>query len=318
MIERPPRGPYEEEELRHFYDKYGASPRALANYTRAEKEYQNQVIYQVGRVQPGSLRHALLSPDLDEISHLIAIIEPSPESRSGCQKRIASRWIFEQLFDRYMKTVVPEMKYFHDVFRQNSTTAPAAGWLFELRMHQVLRRPGYPLKLFPVRGHTGEANYIYDDYSASSAGHNPMTFQLTGSEEYFLRNDTDLEVGRYYRPEPLNFPSFDSLLVVKPQNESFHILLLIQMTENKTKHDVKERGFQVLEDLRLRVPTDTRSCYVVVTPRGTEPRITAPRSQFLNQRQEAGNGQGEGRMAETVSAVYHHPVDLEELFRPPQ
>ena len=297
---------------------YGASPRALAKYTRAEEEYKRKVLQEVARVQPDSLQHALLSPDF-EISHLLTIIEPSPKSRSGYEKRVASRWIFERLFDRCIGTAVFEMKDFYDLFHQNSTTASAAGWLFELRMHQVLRRRGYPLKLFPVHGHTGQANYIYSDYSASSERRHQTTLQLTGLEEYPLCNGIELEVGRYYRPESPNPPSFDSLFLVKPQNQPFHILLIIQIAEDKTKLDVNEDDLQIIDGLGL--PVQTRTCYVIVTPRGMEPHITVPRSRSLDQGQEGDqgeNGQEKGETADAVFPVYHHPVDLREIFRSPQ
>jgi len=81
-------GPYEEHELRHLYDTYGASPRSSL-YARNPAEYRKRVVAQVLLLKPEDLRYTLQSPYLKSSSDLIMCIEPSP-SRSYSKKVIVS------------------------------------------------------------------------------------------------------------------------------------------------------------------------------------------------------------------------------------
>ena len=83
---------------------------------------------------------ALKSPESDGSSHLLMLLELSPTSRSSCQKRIASRHMFEMFWDRHMKCQVSKMLFFYDLFQDTPLLSAAASWIFELRIHQLLWR----------------------------------------------------------------------------------------------------------------------------------------------------------------------------------
>jgi len=77
------------------------------------------------------------------------ILEPSLTSRLSSENTVAPRSIFEFLWDRHVKDQVFDVKYSYNIFRGSPVTASAAGWVFELRMHQLLIQ-GNPIELFPL------------------------------------------------------------------------------------------------------------------------------------------------------------------------
>ena len=77
------------------------------------------------------------------------------------------------------------MRYSYDLLRQNPDMTPAAGWLFELRLHRLLRW-GDPIHLFPIRSHHGAADSVYNDYHASEDGKGQKGLQLPDSREHVL------------------------------------------------------------------------------------------------------------------------------------
>lgn len=207
---------------------------------------------------------------------------------------ITSPDALELLWDRHLKNATAGMEYFYNVFRGSSVTAPAAGGLFELRMHQLFRQ-GYSLKLFPLgRSHaTSEDLDVYNDYTASHKDESPKVLHLAVSEDHPLGEGIRLQIDRYYRP-PQNFPTIDSLLLIHPADEPSPILLMFQITRNKRKHDVKKCGLDRIS--KLKFPSNTRRYYVAVTPLGIEPKIEVPKGPF----KEVG--------------VFHHPVSNDTLF----
>jgi len=289
-------GPYEESQLRNLYNTCSASPRELARYAHRPDEYEAGAAQQEEAIQPDALRFALLSLDSDDSPDLIMRMELFPTSRSRCQKTITSPDALELLWDRHLKNATAGMEYFYNVFQGSSVTAPAAGGLFELRMHQLFRQ-GYSLKLFPLgRSQATSKDLdvdVYNDYTASHKEESPKVLHLTVSEEYPLDEGTKLQADRYYRP-PKCFPTIDSLLLVHPTDEPSPILLMFQITRNKRSHDVKKSGLDKIN--KLKFPSNTRRYYVAVTPLGIEPRIEVPKGPFKK------------------VGVFHHPVSNDTLF----
>ena len=287
--------PPSESQIRYLYNTYSASPRELVHFARRPNEYKILVARQVQQIKPGTLLFALQSPDFEGTCDLITRVEPSPTSRFVHERTIASRGVFELLWERYLKNRIAEMKCCYNDFKSSSVTAPAAGWIFELRMHQLLRQ-GYPLKLFPLGLGTAESKKfdIYDDYKASHKRGNAKNHQLAVSQEHHLAKWAQLQVNHYYRPSAILIPTIDSLLLVHPFGKLSPILLTFQMTRDEEERRMSEDGLRGIEDLEF--PSDTRRYHVVVTPRGMEPRMRIPRGCFKR------------------ANVFHHPVDEDALF----
>jgi len=212
------------------------------------------------------------------------------------KKTIASQGALEPLWDRHLRNSVADMKYFYYAFQGSSVTAPAAGWIFELRMHRLFRQ-GYPLRLFPLgRGETKSGKFdVYDSYATSHEEGSPEVLELTVSQDHRLDEGAQLQVDRYYRPKANSLPTLDSLLLIHPRGGPSPILLMFQITCEEGC-GVKEVGLEKIE--RLKFPLDTRRYYVAVTPAGIEPKIKVPKGRSAN------------------AGVFHHPVNEDILFLP--
>ena len=197
-----------------------------------------------------------------------------------------------------MKGQASEMEYFYHLFSKSQTTASAAGWVFEFRMHQLLR-DGCTIQLFPIGSHHVDNNTIYNCYSSLYDGQDTKALMLPTSEEHSLLPNMTLTMGNYYRPlnSDINFPEINSLFLIKPPNERSPILLMFQMTQDKDRHDVKPKDLLAVEGLDL--PLNTRKWLVVVTPFNIEPKIVVPKTDFPD------------RWVDTnIDEVFHFPFPL--------
>jgi hypothetical protein len=286
-------GPHDESRLRYLYDNYRASPRELGAYAPVPEEFEGLVLAQVQQMLPDTLRRALQAPDSDESSHLITRAEPSSTARFLTKKTIASPGAFKLLWNEHLKHQVSDTAYFYNIFQSGgSITASAAGWIFEFRMHELLTQ-GYLINLFPLRLRSTNERRKFDVYDKSADSYE-RNFQLAASSEYPLDRGINLELDRYYRPEARNFPTIDSLPLIRPINEASPILLMFQMTRSQDGHGVEEAGLEIINGLMF--PPGTRMYYVVVTPLGTEPQIRVPTGCFQDVH------------------VFHHPVHPNTLF----
>jgi len=211
--------------------------------------------------------------------------------------------VFGLLWDKYLKHQTAEMERFYNLFTGTPGTTVSAGWLFEARMHQLLTGET-TIRMFPIHGHRAKKNFIYSDYTASLTQNNPQSFQWTSSEQYSLPEDDldELHTGRYYRPDSTSFPTIDSLLLIRPPDRSQPVLLMFQITRNKTVHDVNPIGLRKIDTLNF--PSNAARYYVVVTPERIFPKITIPMEHF--------EGQPQGS-PDRLFTVYHYPVH--HLFR---
>jgi len=261
-------------------------------YASKPEEFKARVFAQVKRMGPDNLRHVLQSPESDDSSHLITRIEPST-LRSLATKTIASPGAFKLLWNQHLKNRVTDTEYYYDIFQQGgSVTASAAGWIFEFRMHQLLTQ-GFSINLFPLYNpNEGTKFNVYSDYSDSRTKRKEKKFRLAASSEYPLHGGIKLQVGRYYRPEANNFPTIDSLRLIRPSKDSPPILLMFQITR-KGGHDVQVAGLDMIDMLKL--PPNTRRYYVAVTPDGIERPTQVPKGRFK---------------------AFHHPVPRSTLFPP--
>lgn len=279
----------------------------LSWYAGKPDEYKSLVTDQINRLKPEDLRYALQSPDSDESSYLIMLIEPSPTSRFLAQKRVISRGVFDLLWDRHVKDRVSNMQHFYDVFKSSPGSGSAAGWVFEIRIHQLLKQ-GISIRLFPIsrRGSKSKVNEIYDDYTASKQRENQKVLQLTASEGHLLDEKVQLVAGHYYRPEPTNFPTIDSLSLIHPPGEPSPILLIFQISRGEEVHNVNEAGLCKIE--RMGLPQGTRRYYVLATPDDIYTQVKAPMVY-------PKEGQKTKKFSD-VFEVFHWPVDTDQLFPP--
>lgn len=144
-----PVDPPTERELRHLYRTYGASCRQLFQCAKAPHRYQSLVQTAVETVD--GLMTALISQShVSGTSHFVALLEPSPTDRAQDRSRFITQAVFELVWRRHLEKKSIRAREFYELFVEHSFVASSAGWLFEFRMHTLLRE-GYTLKLFPIR-----------------------------------------------------------------------------------------------------------------------------------------------------------------------
>ena len=299
------KGPLEDDEVTGLYEIYHASPRDLVNSGHDPDTLHDLIDLQVQQMDLAAIKIALASPDIDNSSDYVTRIEPSYRTRAVPRKTISCRFAFQLLWDRYIKDQTSEREFFYQLFSNNPIAGSAAGWVLEFRMHQLLRE-GRTINLFPIGGHP-TINTIYDHYPPSyDVGAKALV--LPESEEHSLQPMMALTIGRYYRPLNPNFPTIDSLFLVKPPCEPSPILLMFQVTQNKDSHDVNRRGLAAVEGLGL--PPNTRKWLVVVTPFNIEPKIVVPPKTAAPNTDRMD--------VDEVLQVFNCPVKTQMLFLTPQ
>jgi hypothetical protein len=299
-----------------LHEKFNAPPRDLIFYARTPGNYETFVRKEIDRLYPGRLYRAFLDPESYSSSYLIITVAPSSESRSTDVKTVASPYVLDLLWERYARGQIDVIGHLYDIFQANPIGAPAAGRLFELRMHQVLMQ-AQAIQVFPIRGRRAKGNLIYTNCAASEERQNPMNLQLAESAEHSLVEAGVLETNCYYRLGSKTFPTIDSLLLIHPPNEPSPILLMLRITLSRTEHDVNEKGLGKVNDLQL--PSGTRRYYVVVTPEDIHPKITVPMKYFQDEEQQVTSGHEDGdedMLADSLFPVFHYPVRMKELFAP--
>lgn len=260
--------------------------------------YESLVVEKIWEIDPDKLLYAFRNSHFKYASHMIVITGPSPNRRDEFENRIASRRIFELLWEVHLKARVSDVRHFYDLFRAKTTTAADAGWVFEFRMHQVLREKR-TIQLFPItQDHPGPVNFIYTGHSREK----PIDIHLAGSDEHLLVEKGELYTNRYYRPKPVDHPAVDSLLLVHPPG-SPPILLMFQITRKVEEHGANEGDLCRINNLDL--PEITRKYYVAATPEDIEPKIKIPRGY---------DGTGAARLPDAVLRVLNYPVSLGTLF----
>ena len=208
--------------------------------------------------------------------------------------------MFEILWEKYIQHRIDIMADFYNLFLASEVTAVAAGWVFELRMHQLLVKK-QTITLYPVHGHYATTNLRYNDYTSTKEKQDPLILNLAQSKELPLIEGSTLQHNCYYRPKSPNFPTIDSLLLTG--KKSTPILLMLQMTRNNNEHDVNQKGLDAISKLGIE---EAQRYYVVVTPEGIHPTITAAMEDFPGVQQR--------EPADELFPVYHYSVPLEKLF----
>ena len=272
-----------EHQLRYLYERFDASPKDLILHARDPAKYEDYLCKEIDKLDTDRLERVVRDPRTSDSSHLIITTAPSSRGRFDYDGRITSRYVFDLLWKKHICHRVDLMGFFYNQFQADTTSAPAAGWIFKLRMHRLLMQE-QTTQLFPIGGRQVKANFLYDDYTASEDRQNPMNLQLAKSNGRRLVERYRLQKNRYYRPKSKDFPAIDSLLLIHPPNEPSPILLIFQITWGGREHDVNEKGLRNINDLKL--PRNTRRYYVVVTPERTHPTMTVPMKHFRNEGQQ--------------------------------
>ena len=106
---------------------------------------------------------------------------------------------------------------FYDIFMEHSNTSATAGWLFEFRMHHLLRQ-GQTITIFPLiycdtSWNVNCRTYIYKNYKVinTRALVGSRHLELPRLDEYPLNTEATVKIGRYYRPESATFPTNSQL-----------------------------------------------------------------------------------------------------------
>jgi len=262
---------------------------------------------EINGLDPGVLPRIFKKPGSHPTSQFILTIYPLPDDRSEYTVAPASRRVFELLWDKHFRSRLDDMEYFYDLFQGSTVTSAsaAAGWIFELRMHELLlgkRR----LQLFPIRcADVGKVNLIYSNYTATKERKGQVEFELKKLRKSPF--ETILQANHYYCFDSCNFPTVDSLLLIYPPGEASPILLMSKIISSWSRHDVEVGGLHEVDGLQL--PSNVRKYYVVVTPKGIQPTITVPVEYFP--RTKRGEVVGS---PDVVLPVFHFPVPRRKLF----
>ena len=299
-----PVNPPTEQQLWHLYKTYGASCRHLFECATDPERYQTLVQSAVESVD--DLLHALTRPStITETSHLVVLLEPSPQDRSSCQVKIITRAVLEMVWRRHLEHKAIRARDFYELFLEHSSMAASAGLIFEFRIHQLLRQ-GQCIEVFRVNANSDALSHVYSEYQATidRDPEESLSFELPPSGENLLHGGiTSLVVGRYYR---LASSTFDSLILLEPDWSNHHVLLIFRITRNKTNLDVKKEGLVQVKKLNL--PNRTKMYYVAITPEELHPTITIDRDCL----DVIGKGE-----PENLLPVYHYPVTQSRLFNVP-
>jgi len=283
--------------------------------------YRAILFRRIDGLQPDSLMQLFCDPRSHDTSQYIFTMAPLQTSRRDRVKTFVSKYVFDLLWTKHIYNRVDIMERFYNLLRANAATAPAAGWIFEYRMHQLLTR-GRTVELFRVRGDFARTNFRYENYSASEEGRDPMILQLAGSGEAPSTEGHHLKENYYHCPKSTNFPTVDSVVLFCPPGELPPTLLMFQITWVRGERSINRDGLRRIRDLAPGI----RSLYVVVTPESIHPAIVVPASYFSDiQGQQdrmlidgAVDEQQKAMSPDEVLPIFHYPVRMEELFAPSQ
>jgi len=263
--------PHTERQLLHLHKTFGASARDLCFFADKPRSFLTNVREAIDELDSDTLPQLFRKSKSFSCSHHIITIRPSPADREEYEKTIPSQFVFEMLWEKHIRHRIDLMAQFHNLFLANPIMAISLGWIFELRMHQLLLRK-QTIRLFPMRGSRARVNFVY-----SKPGDESIDLQLTGSIERPLSDGANLRGTYYYRPKTSNCPAFDSLRLVYSPDET-PILLIFQMTRNKKSHDAKLHGLRKID--RLGLPDNTHKYFVLVTPATIQPKLMIPVEYF--------------------------------------
>ena len=267
-------------------------------------EYEDKLLQKIEAILSNMLSVILLNP---EHSHYIVVTEPQPDHLYRPARRIASDYVFKLLWEKQIKSRIQVMADVYYAFSTVSSFASAAGWVFKHRIHQLLGA-GREIKIYPVRGHIAQVNVVYNDYAATKNRNDPLHFTLVGSGESTLPDPQTAPLAEnvYYRPKSGDFPGIDSWFLHE-NGDKTPIILIFQITQAKTDHDVTVDGLGEMDSLKL--PQNffnARWIYVVITPDGVEPNITVPINYFKSI--------GIDHPLPDAFEVYHYPVIINQFF----
>ena len=255
-------------------------------------------------ITPEALGSLLRSPQASsDTSHLLVLIEPSPTSRFVPRMRVVTTHVFNLFWDRHNLNQASDMAQLYDFFRGISTTSLVPGMIFEVRIHQLLKKGRY-LFLTPIGGRLADRNIVYDDYGTASMTVNKL-ITLDPLAEAPLTDGIALNPGYYYQPQISNFPTIGSLVLCPSVAGQPPILVIFQITYGVEDSAIKQVGLERID--QLGIPQNAEKVLVIVTPENVKPKITVPMT-YLTDAFLAG------RTPDTAFPVYHLQIARESLF----
>ena len=297
--------PCTERQLWEMHVKFGADPRSLALYAHNPDRYESIVVKEIIGASSDDLRYSSYNPD--STHHHIFVISPLPTNRCTFQKTIASRHVFELLWEWHLKDQIPDMKYFYSRYRGDPTTAPIAGsWIFESRVHQLLRKE-QEIRVLPLTPAGPRRRGPITSLDKRKTPKSPPHLRLPSSDEQSLAGG--LSTGSYYRPKSANFPTIDSLLLARYEHTRRDVLLLFRIAYTTEKINVSKDSLRGIDELVL-PQINTTKWYMVVTPEGVEPKVKVPFAYFGMEGGGFPHGKG--------ISLFHYPVPADVLFLPNQ
>ena len=149
----PPAG----QQLFYLHNECVPSLGDMVSFAKAPRKYEDVILQATSDIGPSQMPDIFWNLASHPSSQYISVIEPSPTSRREPVVDIASRRIFELLWEKHVKQPrVREMGYLYNSFRRDPLTAIAAGWIFESRIctpiaHEEAKDTAVP-DLWPPHG----------------------------------------------------------------------------------------------------------------------------------------------------------------------
>ena len=239
------------------------------------ERYESHVIQETSAMDPETMRHMFSHPYSADPRY-IAIIEPSLTGRDVFETRVASRHVFELLWNVYrLHQRTSTIMDFCRLFQASPTTT--ARWAFEIQVHEFLRRQ-QTIHLVP----------LVQDKSKLVA------LQLAGSEEYRYAKGDKLLANHYYKPDPADFPTVDSFLLIRRSRIASPILAIFHILWSAREHHVSRASLRSIDGLPL--SKSTSQYHVVVSQ-----EKTSPSTLFF----EGGGG---GKKSSKKFQVFNYPI----------
>jgi hypothetical protein len=99
----------------YLYKEFGASPKALAQYSRNPGLYEQVVLNEINKLNPAYLAHAFRDPGAYELFDYIMTIEPSLVGRHTYVTDVASQRVFKILWEKCVQPWASNEKSFYDL-----------------------------------------------------------------------------------------------------------------------------------------------------------------------------------------------------------
>ena len=272
-----------ETSIQHFLQEYGPSARDCYVFCESIPHYREDIHGRVKNIAWDTVTDMLTARKdvigLDDGSHKLILVGPSPTDRSSPSLSIITKTIGRLLHERNYDAWWQNARKLYRTLRADPHSRSTAGKLLEPPFH-VLCKKGTSFQLFSMNlKHGGRTLDTFTNDSTNYLGilTLPQQPHVVFDREHPI---TTLLANHYYQPTHGTQPSYDSF-VFNPEEARF---TLFQVTCGRT-HPVHLKGINALIDLAAQLGvSDPTLHFVAVVPEGDSVEFLVPKNRtFLLQ-----------------------------------